>query len=267
MANIDVKELLEAGAHFGHKTSHWHPGMAPYIHSERGGIYIIDLIKTQAQLEKALEFIKKEVALGKDILFVGTKKQLKQTTSSKAQEVSMPYVAERWLGGMLTNFATISTRIKHLKNLEEKLESGEFEESYNKREVAEFREEAEKINEFFGGIKEMTKLPGLMFVADVVTEKTAIKEAKILGIPVIGICDSNANPTDIDYVIPANDDALKTVEIITGYIVEAVKEGKAQRKAKTSAEPAKSPAKSGSAVPEETEPNKTKNSTKSKKAK
>jgi small subunit ribosomal protein S2 len=230
---VDIKALLAAGAHFGHKTSRWHPKMAQYIHSKRAGSHIIDLTKTVEGLEKALPYITKLVAGGKQVLFVGTKRQAKDIVRAAADDVKMPFVTERWMGGMLTNVQTTSARIKHLKMLETRMASGELANRYNKLEVQRFQEEIDSLNYKYGGIKDMNGQPGAMFVIDVVAEENAINEAKRLGIPVVAITDSNANPDKIDLVIPANDDAIKSIQLITDYVKEAVAEGVAQRKSTT----------------------------------
>lgn len=227
---VDIKALLAAGAHFGHKTSRWHPKMAQYIHSKRAGSHIIDLTKTVEGLDEALPFITKLVAGGKQVLFVGTKRQAKDIVRTAAEDAKMPFVTERWMGGMLTNVQTTSARIKHLKTLETRMASGELANRYNKLEVQRFQEEIDSLNFKYGGIKDLNGQPGAMFVVDVVAEENAINEAKRLGIPVIAITDSNANPDKIDYVIPANDDAIKSIQLITDYVKEAVAEGIAQRK-------------------------------------
>ncbi len=228
---VDIKALLASGAHFGHKTSRWHPKMAPYIHSKRAGTHIIDLTKTVEGLETALAFIEKEVAGGKQVLFVGTKRQAKDILKAAAEDVKMPYVTERWMGGMLTNVKTISERVKRLKNLETRMASGELASRYNKLEVQRFQEEIDLLNFKYGGIKDMNGQPGAMFVVDVVAEENAVKEARRLGIPVIAIVDTNANPDVADYIIPANDDAIKGVQLIADYVKQAIAEGVAARKA------------------------------------
>lgn len=227
---VDIKVLLAAGAHFGHKTSRWHPKMAPYIHSKRAGSHIIDLTKTVEGLEEALPFLTKLVANGKQVLFVGTKRQAKDIVRAAAEEVNMPFVTERWMGGMLTNVTTVSARIKHLKSLEAKMASGELANRYNKLEVQRFQEEIDLLNHKYGGIKDLNGQPGALFVVDVVAEVNAINEAKRLNIPVVALVDSNANPDMIDYIIPANDDAIKSIQLITDYVKAAVAEGVAQRK-------------------------------------
>lgn len=228
---VDIKALLASGAHFGHKTSRWHPKMAPYIHSKRAGTHIIDLTKTVEGLEKALPFLEKTAADGKQVLFVGTKRQAKDILKAVAEETKMPYVTERWMGGMLTNSRTIGERVKRLKTLEARMASGELASRYNKLEVQRFQEEIDNLNFKYGGIKEMNGQPGALFVVDIVNEENAIKEARRLNIPVVAIVDTNANPDVVDYVIAANDDAIKSVQLITDYIKQAVSEGVAARKA------------------------------------
>lgn len=228
--SVDVKALLEAGLHFGHKTSRWHPKMAPYIHSKRQDSHIIDLIKTQEGLEKALAFVSETVASGKQVLFVGTKRQAKDIVKAAAEEVNQPYVTERWIGGMLTNVTTMTAQIKKLKNLEKKMASGELAKRYNKLEVQRFQEEIESLNTKYSGVKDLNGKPGAVFVVDVINEQNAIKEAKTLNIPVIGLVDTNANPSDVDYVIPGNDDAIKGIQVILDYVKQAVQEGAANRK-------------------------------------
>lgn len=218
----EVKTLLEAGAHFGHRTSRWNPKMRQYIHSSRGGIHIIDLVQTAEKLKEASEFAKKTAGEGKKVLYVGTKKHTAPAVEEAAQKAGMPYVTQRWFGGILTNFDTISERVKYFKKISQQLESGELAETYNKREISEYQEEKDKMAASFGGLVEMDKLPGALFVSDVVNEKTAVREANRLGIPVIAIVDSNGNPEPIDYVIPANDDAVKTVALVADGISEAV---------------------------------------------
>lgn len=221
----EIKTLLEAGAHFGHRTSRWNPKMRDYIHSSRGGIHIIDLIQTAEKLREASEFAKKTAGEDKKILYVGTKKHTAPAVEEAAQKAGMPYVTQRWFGGILTNFDTISERVKYFKKISQQLESGELAETYNKREIAQYQEEKDKMEISFGGLVDMDKLPGALFVSDVVNEKTAVREANRLGIPVIAIVDSNGDPEPIDYVIPANDDAVKTVALIADGISEAVLAG------------------------------------------
>ncbi len=227
--NVDIKELLDAGAHFGHKTSRWHPKMAPYIHSKRQGAHIINLEKTVESLEQALPELTKIAASGKKILFVGTKKQLKEITKTAAESVNMPYVTVRWVGGVLTNVSTINKQIKKLKDLERKMASGELEARYSKLEVQRYQEEIDLLNERYGGIKDMTERPGAIIVTDAIQDKNAIKEASTLKIPVFAISDTNVDPSNIDYVIPANDDAIKAVQLILDYITAAIKEGESKQ--------------------------------------
>lgn len=223
---IDMKELLEAGAHFGHKTSRWHPKMAQYIHSKRQDTHIINLEKTVAGLEEALALTKKIAKDGKKILFVGTKKQLKAIVKEAAESVDMPYVTERWVGGTLTNVETVNRQIKKVKDLERRMKTGELEARYSKLEVQRFQEEIAVLNTRYGGIKDMTDQPAAIIVTDACEDKNAIKEAKTLHIPVIAICDTNVDPTDIDIVIPANDDSTKAEKLILDYFVETIKSAK-----------------------------------------
>ncbi len=224
--NVDMKALLEAGAHFGHKTSRWHPKMAPYIHSKRQGAHIINLEKTVESLEKALPKATEIVKNGKKILFVGTKKQMKDVVKTAAESVDMPYVTVRWVGGTLTNVETVNRQIKKLKDLERRMASGELENRYSKLEVQRFQEEIDLLNERYGGIKEMTDQPAAIIVVDAIEDKNAIKEANVLHIPVFAITDSNVDPSNIDYVIPMNDDSIKATKLVLDYFVEAIKEGK-----------------------------------------
>lgn len=223
---IDMKELLEAGAHFGHKTSRWHPKMAEYIHSKRQDTHIINLEKTVAGIEHAIPAIEKVIKDGKKVLFVGTKKQLKALVKEVAESVEMPYVTERWIGGTLTNVETVNRQIKKIKDLERRMKSGELEARYSKLEVQRFQEEIDMLNTRYGGIKDMTEQPSLVIVTDACEDKNAIKEARTLNIPVIAICDTNVDPSDINFVIPANDDSTKAEKLILGYFVEAIKEAK-----------------------------------------
>ena len=224
----DIKELLAAGAHFGHKTSRWHPKMAPYIHSKRQGAHIINLEKTVEELDLALPEMTRLASKGKKILFVGTKKQMCDTVKEIAESVEMPYVTVRWVGGMLTNVETVSKQIRKLKDLEHRMASGELEKRYSKLEVQRFQEEIDLLNERYGGIKDMNEQPIAVIVADTIQDRNAIKEAQSLNIPVFAIVDTNSDPTGITYPIPANDDAIKSVKLILGYFAEAIKEGKAK---------------------------------------
>jgi small subunit ribosomal protein S2 len=223
--SVDIKALLEAGVHFGHKTSRWHPKMAPFIHSKRQDSHIIDLTKTVEALDVALPFLTKVAASGKPVLFVGTKKQAKDIVKQAAEKAGQPYVTERWVGGILTNVATMTQQIKKLKDLEKRMATGDLEKRYNKLEVQRFQEEIDDLNKKYGGIKNMSGKPGAVVVVDVITDANAIKEAQTLGVPVVGLVDTNANPTGIDYVVPANDDAIKGLQLLLDYFSAAVAEG------------------------------------------
>lgn len=235
---VDINKLFEAGAHFGHKTSRWHPKMAPYIHSKRGGIHIIDLNQTVSCLGLALDFITKQASEGKQILLVGTKRQAKDIIKNLANETNMPYINGRWLGGTLTNWSTIGGRVKHLKELETRMASGELANKYSKLEIQRYQEEIEHLNDLYGGIKELNYKPGAIFVVDTISDDLAIREANKLGIPVVAITDTNSDPSCIDYPIPANDDAIKTIQLIADYIKQAIDRGKAN--VKTTDKPDKS---------------------------
>lgn len=223
--SADIKQLFEAGVHFGHQTSRWNPKMAKYIYGKKDGIHIINLDQTVAQLDRASDFLKEVAGRGRQVLFVGTRKQTKEIVKSAAESVSMPYVTERWLGGMLTNQHTIVSQIKKLKLLEKRMASGELANRYSKLEVQRIQGEIDTLNTRYGGIKEMRGKPGAMVVLDAVTDRNAITEAQKLRVPVVAVCDSNANPTGIDYVIPANDDALAGLRLIIDQLAEAVKDG------------------------------------------
>lgn len=225
MSVITMKQLLEAGVHFGHQTRRWNPKMAPYIYMERNGIYIIDLQQTVKKFEEAYDFIKSVSAEGKGILFVGTKKQAQETIKEEAIRCNMFFVNERWLGGMLTNYKTIRRRVLRLKQLEKMEEEGAFD-VLTKKEVAKLINERERLERFLGGIKDMEKLPGALFVVDPRKERIAVAEAKKLNIPVVAIVDTNCDPDEVDYVIPGNDDAIRAVKLITAKIADAVIEGK-----------------------------------------
>jgi small subunit ribosomal protein S2 len=228
--DVDIKQLLEAGAHFGHKSSRWHPKMAQYIHSKRDGNHIIDLTKTVEELDKALAFIQQVASQGKQVMFVVTKRQAKDVIKKSAQEVNMPYVSERWLGGMLTNRNTIGGRVKYLKEQEAKMESGALAAKYNKLELQRYQEEIDLMNYNYGGIKDLAAKLGAIFIVDILEEDNAVREARKLGVPIVAIVDTNANPSLVDYPIPANDDAVKTIELITGYVKQAVAAGKTKIK-------------------------------------
>lgn len=223
--SADIKQLFEAGVHFGHQTSRWNPKMAKYIYGKKDGIHIINLDQTVAQLDRASDFLKEVAGRGRQVLFVGTRKQTKEIVKSAAESVGMPCVTERWLGGMLTNQHTIVSQIKKLKLLEKRMASGELANRYSKLEVQRIQEEIDTLNIRYGGIKEMRGKPGAMVVLDSVTDRNAITEAQKLRVPVVAVCDSNANPTGIDYVIPANDDALAGLRLIVDQLAEAVKDG------------------------------------------
>lgn len=225
MSVISMKQLLEAGVHFGHQTRRWNPKMAPYIFTERNGIYIIDLQKTVRKIEECYNFIRDLAAEGKEILFVGTKKQAQESIETEAKRCDMHYVNQRWLGGMLTNFKTISQRIKRLHQLNEMETDGSYD-VLPKKEVIKLRLEKEKLEKNLGGIKEMKNLPSAIFVVDPRKERIAISEARILGIPVVAIVDTNCDPDEVDYVIPGNDDAIRAVKLISSKIADAVLEGR-----------------------------------------
>lgn len=227
---VDVKKLLEAGAHFGHNASRWHPKMAPYIHSKRAGSHIIDLNKTAEGLEAGLAFLSKVASEGKPILLVGTKRQAQAIVQKTAEATGQPYVSNRWLGGMLTNWPTISGRIKHLKDLEDKMASGELANKYNKLEVQRFQEEIDQMNQLYGGIKNMPQKVGAVFAFDILHDANAIREARRLKIPIVALVDSNADPSKVDYPVPCNDDAIKTIQLVADYVKAAIEQGKAKAK-------------------------------------
>lgn len=222
---ILMKNLLEAGVHFGHQTRRWNPKMSRFIFTERNGIYIIDLQKTVKQIEQAYDFVREIVADGGRVLFVGTKKQAQEAVETEAKRSGQFYVSHRWLGGMLTNYKTIKKRIERLKRLELMEEDGTFQ-RLPKKEVIKLRRETEKLEKFLGGIKEMEKLPDVLFVIDPKNEKIAVNEAKILGIPVVGVVDTNCDPDEVDIAIPGNDDAIRAVKLLTGTIANAIVEAK-----------------------------------------
>ena len=225
MAVISMKQLLEAGVHFGHQTRRWNPKMAPYIFTERNGIYIIDLQKTVRKIDEAYMFVRDVAMEGKSILFVGTKKQAQESIRDEALRCGMHYVNARWLGGLLTNFRTIQTRIKRLNDIDAMEKNGQFD-ILPKKEVIKLMAEREKLTENLGGIREMKNLPGCLFVVDPRKEHIAVTEARTLGIPVVAIVDTNCDPDEIDYVIPGNDDAIRAVKLIAGKMADAVLEGR-----------------------------------------
>lgn len=225
MAVISMKQLLEAGVHFGHQTRRWNPKMAQYIFTERNGIYIIDLQKTVKKLEEAYYFVRDVAAAGESVLYVGTKKQAQEAIKEEATRVGMFYVNARWLGGMLTNFKTMRRRIDRLNQLNKMQEDGTFD-LLPKKEVIKHKLEIEKLEKYLGGVKEMKKLPGALFVVDPRKEKNAIAEARKLGIPVVAIVDTNCDPDEVDYVIPGNDDAIRAIKLIAQTMSNAVTEGR-----------------------------------------
>lgn len=234
--DVDIKKLLEAGVHFGHKTARWHPKMAPYLHSKRGGTHIIDLTKTVEGLEAGLNFISDTAANGKQVLLVGTKKQAQDIVRAAAEATNMPFVTERWLGGMLTNWNTIGTRVKRLKDLEAKMANGELANKYNKLEVQRFQEEIDELTRLYGGIKDMNGKPGAVFIIDIVDDRNAVNEARKMGLPIVALVDSNADPTLVNYPIPANDDAIKSLELLVSYVQQAIEAGKSKVKTEDKAE-------------------------------
>ena len=230
MSRVNFDQLLEAGVHFGHLKRKWNPAMAPYIFMERNGIHIIDLYKTVAKVDEAAEVMKNLAKQGKKVLFVATKKQAKQVVADKAASVNMPYVIERWPGGMLTNFPTIRKAIKKMATIDKMTKDGTFD-NLSKREKLQITRQRAKLEKALGSIVDLTRLPSALFVVDVMKEHIAVREANRLGIPVFGMVDTNSDPNNIDYVIPANDDATKSVEVILGAICEAMNEGLQERKA------------------------------------
>ena len=222
-------QLLEAGCHFGHLKRKWNPAMAPYIFMERNGIHIIDLNKTAIKIEEAAEALKNIAKSGRKILFVGTKKQAQEVLAAKAQEVAMPYITERWAGGMLTNFPTIRKAVKKMSNIDKMMTDGTFD-NISKREKLQITRQREKLEKNLGSIADLTRLPSAIFVVDVMKEHIAVAEANRLGIPVFGIVDTNSDPNNVDFVIPANDDATKSIEVILSAVCEAIKEGLEERK-------------------------------------
>ena len=225
MGVVSMKQLLEAGVHFGHQTRRWNPKMAPYIFTERNGIYIIDLQKTVRKVDEAYNFVRDVAMDGKSILFVGTKKQAQESISAEALRCNMYFVNNRWLGGMLTNFRTIRTRVDRLNQIDKMEQSGQFD-LLPKKEVIKLQHEREKLEANLGGIREMKKLPGALFVVDPRKEHIAVAEARSLGIPIVAIVDTNCDPDEVDYVIPGNDDAIRAVKLIAGRLADAVLEGR-----------------------------------------
>jgi len=223
-----MKQLLEAGVHFGHQTRRWNPKMRPFIFTERNGIHIIDLQQTVTRLEEAINFVRDVVASGGDVLIVGTKKQARDTVEAEAKRCGMPYVNTRWLGGTLTNFRTIQQRIRYLKELEAAMERGDFARR-PKKEQLKIQEEIERLNRYFGGIKNMERLPAAVFIIDTVKEAIAVHECERLGIPIVALVDTNCDPDPITYPIPSNDDAIRAIKLILGKIADAIVEGRAAR--------------------------------------
>jgi small subunit ribosomal protein S2 len=229
MAIISMRQLLETGVHFGHRARRWNPKMRRYIFTERNGIHIIDLQQTVVAIEEAYRLTRDIVSEGGTVLFIGTKRQAQETIEAEARRCGMPFMNQRWLGGTLTNWRTIRERIQHLKNLEARRDRGEFE-LVTKKEALMFTREIEKLNERLGGIREMTRLPDMLFIVDTMREDTAVHEANILDIPIVAMVDTNCDPELIDYVLPSNDDAIRAIKLITSKIADAVLEGAAMRK-------------------------------------
>lgn len=238
MAVISMKALLETGVHFGHRTKKWHPRMKPYIFTERNGIHIIDLQQTLAAIDNIYALVRDTAAKGGSILFVGTKRQAQEAVAKEAERCNMPYVTNRWLGGMITNWKTMKDRLDELKRLEKSREIGEFE-LITKKEALIKSRQIEKLNEQLGGIRHMKTVPDLLFIIDVRHEHTAVREANILGLPVIALVDTNCDPTPVDYVIPANDDAIRAIKLIVAKMADAVIEGRAKYKEEHGEEPVK----------------------------
>jgi small subunit ribosomal protein S2 len=229
MAKLEFDQLLEAGAHFGHLKRKWNPAMAPYIFMERNGIHIIDLYKTIAKTEEAAAAMRQMAKSGKKILFVATKKQAKPVIETRAQSINMPYVIERWPGGMLTNFPTIRKAVKKMSSIDKMIKDGSFD-TLSKREKLQVTRQRTKLEKNLGSIQDMTRLPSAIFVVDLMKEQIAVREAQRLGIPVFAIVDTNSNPKDVDFVIPANDDAAKAIDLIIGVLCDSIKEGLEERK-------------------------------------
>ena len=250
---VTIKELLEVGAHFGHQTSRWHPRMKRYIFTKRNGIHIIDLEQTASLLDKACEFVKQEAAEGGKVLFVGTKKQAQEIIEEETKRCGMYYINQRWIGGVLTNFSTIQSRMDHLVRLEDQQARGDFN-RLPKKEALKLNEEVVRLNKQMGGFKEMTSLPDAIFIVDPTKEYIALAEAQRVGIPVIAMVDTNCNPDDIDYPIPANDDAIRTIKLITSKIADAVVEGRFGEEEVTPAEEAQEVSPEQAEAAEPTEP-------------
>jgi small subunit ribosomal protein S2 len=230
MANINIQELLDSGVHFGHLTRKWDPNMAPYIYTERNGVHIIDLYKTAAKIEETSEALKKIANSGRKILFVATKKQAKDIVAEKAKNINMPYITERWPGGMLTNFVTIRKAVKKMASIDRMKQDGSFD-ALSKREKLQINRQREKLEKNLGSISDMTRLPGALFVIDIKKEHIAVAEAQKLNIPIFAMVDTNSDPRLVDYVIPANDDASKSIDKVLSYVSDAVAEGLSERKA------------------------------------
>ena len=228
--NVNIKELLDSGVHFGHLTRKWDPNMAPYIYTERNGVHIIDLYKTAAKIEETAAALEKIASSGRKILFVATKKQAKDIVAEKAKSINMPYITERWPGGMLTNFVTIRKAVKKMATIDRMKQDGSFD-ALSKREKLQINRQREKLEKNLGSITDMTRLPGAIFVVDVKKEHIAVAEAQNLNIPIFALVDTNSDPRPVDYVIPANDDASKSIEKVLGYIIDGVANGLAERKA------------------------------------
>ncbi len=250
--NIEVKELLDAGVHFGHLTRRWDPNMAPYIYMERNGIHIINLYKTAAKIEESSEALKKIAASGRKILFVATKKQAKEIVAEKASKANQPYITERWPGGMLTNFVTIRKAVKKMAAIDRMKKDGTFN-TLSKKERLQVDRLRAKLEKNLGSISDMTRLPGALFVVDITREHIAVKEAQKLNIPIFAMVDTNSDPRQVDYLIPANDDASKSIDKVMTYVSDAIIEGLSERKASKDAPKKDAPAKAEAAAPAKTE--------------
>ena len=250
MAKLEIKELLDAGVHFGHLTRKWNPNMAPYIYGDRNEVHIIDLYKTVAKIEEAADAMKKIAASGRKILFVATKKQAKEIISDKAVSVNMPYITERWPGGMLTNFVTIRKAVKKMGAIDRMKLDGSFD-ALSKREKLQINRQRLKLEKNLGSINDMTRLPGAIFIVDIKKEHIAVAEAKKLNIPIFAMVDTNSDPRDIDFVIPSNDDASKSIDVVLSFVTDSVAEGLAERKAGKDKE--KAPAKAEEKAPAKAE--------------